>query len=91
MKLTFVIALLFSMTAAYPDTFPTFEIDLDLPPEERFVKVASHFKVPIALAFDQIVDALGKLAGPVMTFFDYTAWIWNFTQTEKARENERNC
>jgi hypothetical protein len=67
-------------TAAYPETYPEFEINLDLPEVQRFQEVSKHFAKEVVLTIDSISDQFPTICKIAELFFEGTSWIWKFTQ-----------
>jgi len=55
-------------------------IDLDLPPNQRFVESSKHFRLDILNAFDAFEAQIPK---QVIAFFEKSSWTWKYAQTEK--------
>jgi hypothetical protein len=78
-------ALLLTLSAVHAavntagDDFPLFEINLDLPPRQRFKQVATHFRSDIITTVDTLMEEFSDLVKPALAFFDMTSWVWRFT------------
>jgi hypothetical protein len=60
------LALLCSAALSQPIAPPRFVIDLDLPPEQRFTEVLTHFRAPIEAA----VLAIDAIVAPIRPWVD---------------------
>ena len=87
MKVAISLALL-SIVLAEPNTFPTFEINLDLPEDQRFFAVSQHFSSEI-MQFLTYFETKYTIPLKIATgIFDATSWIWDVTQHKKYKEIE---
>lgn len=64
-------------------SFPKFEINLDLPPEQRFVEPAVHFKEDIIATVEEYLTQIPKFLQKFMSCF---YWTWKITQPTKYKE-----
>ena len=69
-----------------PDKFPEYTINLDLPPEQRWIEVARDKREEILAIYCTIMGNLDGYSEQLVNLFTYTAWIWDYTNHEQYKE-----
>jgi len=68
--------------------FPQFEIDLALPPKERFAEVSLHYREGIVSVMNSFFILYPTVAYATLFLWEKFYWIWQFTQPERYAELE---
>lgn len=68
---------------AVSQDFKEFDIDMDAPPRQRLYESAAYFREDILVIMKEFMAEIPKA---VVDMFDYTYWIWYYTQNEKYEE-----
>jgi len=68
-----------------PSSLPEFTIELNQSSKLLFKAPAEFFQADILTAFDLFMPGIPK---PLVDLFEYTYWIWYYTQNEKYMEME---
>lgn len=77
-----------STSAAVPDEFPYFEINLDLAPNMRFFEISQHFSEGIVLTLNSFLEEYYYPAMAVLFIWDKIYWILEISQPERYQELE---